>query len=93
MYHVTWRNGWWGRGALLAVALVVLAASGSFLFDRNSDGIDDGGLDLCLGPGALVHAPLFAGLVIISFLGPNALFSPASRPFPRSPPRVLRPQS
>ncbi len=42
--------GWWVKAVALAAALVLFALSGSFAFDRDHDGVDEGGLDF------MVHA-------------------------------------
>jgi len=43
-----WSSRWWGRGAVIAAALLMLAVALCF-FDTDRDGVDDpgSGLDLC----------------------------------------------
>ena len=80
---------WWGKGALIALAFLILVGAGTFLFDRNSDGVDDGGLDFWTPQAAPVAAPLFSGVAIISLTLTSALLLPGFLSSPRSPPTLL----
>ena len=83
------RNRWWVRGAVIAVALLVLA-TGLCLFDQDDHGADGRVLDLCLGIVAisLAIAP-FAGLLAAGW----AVNVPVAAPYaialhvPDPPPR------
>jgi hypothetical protein len=39
---------WWPRFVVLVLVAMLIGPGASFVFDRNGDGIDDGGLALCL---------------------------------------------
>lgn len=48
MSHQAWSSSWWGRGAVLAATLLMLAVA-LCLFDTDRDGVGDpgSGVDLC----------------------------------------------
>ena len=87
-------NGWWGRAAIAALALLVLAA-GLCCLEQGQGGMDDHGIlmDLCflmlLVP--VVILPL-AGLVLrglaVSLARPA--FAGVSLAVPKPPPRRIR---
>jgi hypothetical protein len=82
-------RGQWVQAAAVAVALLLFALGGSFAFDRDNDGIDDGGLSLLVE--ARVESPLLLSTGLI--LHPSS----QTRVFvhyrfgfaPRSPPTAL----
>jgi hypothetical protein len=56
-------TGGWVQAAALAVALLLFALGGSFAFDRDNDGDDDGGLSVLLEARVEVPLLLFTGLI------------------------------
>jgi hypothetical protein len=56
-------TGGWVPAAALAVALLLFALGGSFAFDRDNDGDDDGGLSVLLE--ARVEVPLLLFIELI----------------------------
>lgn len=78
--------GWWVKAVALAAALVLFALVGSLAFDRDYDGIDDGGLDF------LVHATfespafLLIGLTLLASARTRASVHYRFGSTPRSPP-------
>ncbi len=78
MIRAVWLKRWWGPGAAFAAALLVLTPSGSFLFDRNYDGADDGGPDVCIWPAAALPIYLVIGLVLLSGTVASIVFHPSS---------------
>ena len=51
------------KAVALAAALLVFALSGSFAFDRDHDGLDDGGLDFMVDAGVEILPLLLTGLI------------------------------
>jgi hypothetical protein len=81
-------KSWWGRAGLIGAAPAVLLGSGTVLFDRNGDGVDDGGLDLC-GPLPLpVPDPRSMAHLVSTVDLPRLLLLAGFLPSPRSPPLV-----
>jgi hypothetical protein len=72
--------------ALCAAAVWLVAGGWSCLFDRNGDGVDDGGLDLCAHTASAASPPLVSPLRVVDRDRPGALVSDPFRPLPRSPP-------
>jgi hypothetical protein len=87
MRRGAWVKRWWGRSALIGAALVVLLGSGTVLFDRNADGVDDGGLDLCAPPHPQVPDPLIATYLVVNPNLSSLLLLPGFLHSPRSPPK------
>ena len=70
-----------------SVAVLLSAVSGVYLFDRNNDGIDDGGLDLHFAATDAIHLPpipLIVGCIRRSCPRIRLTRYPCSNP--RSPP-------
>lgn len=77
---------WWVKAVALAGVLVLFALGGSFAFDRDHDGIDDGGLDFMIDASVEIPQLLFTGL---SPLASSRTCAPLRYCFgstPRSPP-------
>ena len=82
-------NGWSGKSALLWAELLVLLVSGTVLFDRNADGVDDDGLDLWGPAHPLVPDPLISNRSVSSVTLPSLLLLTGFLSSPRSPPKLL----
>jgi hypothetical protein len=80
---------WWGRGAAIAAAVLLCLATGSLVFDRNYDGVDDGGLDLCLGTAVAISLPEFPAHVAVGWTFPPVTPLRVSGTTPRSPPAIF----
>ena len=82
-------NRWCGESVLIGAALLVFLVSGTVLFDRNADGVDDGGLDLWGPAHPLVPDPLIANRFVSSVTLPSLLLLTGFLSSPRSPPKLL----
>ena len=71
---------------LIGAALLVLLGSGTVMFDRNGDGVDDGGLDLCSPPHPRVPEPLITYYLVAN---PTLPSLPGFLDTPRLPPKHL----
>jgi hypothetical protein len=78
--------GWWVKAVALAAALLLFALSGSFAFDRDYDGIDDGGLDFMVDASVEIPQFLFIGLILLELCGTRASVHYRFGGTPRSPP-------
>lgn len=58
--------GWWVKAVALAAALLLFALGGSFAFDRDHDGIDDGGLDFMVDASVEIPQLLPTGLILLA---------------------------
>jgi hypothetical protein len=58
--------GWWVKAVALAAALVLFVLSGAFAFDRDHDGIDDGGLDFMVDASVEIPQLLLTGPVLLA---------------------------
>ncbi len=77
---------WWGRSVLIGVVLMVLLGSSTVMFDRNTDGVDDGGLDLYLPRRPHVPEPLITNYL---FANSNLPSLPGFLHTPQPPPKHL----
>lgn len=87
MRRGTWVMRWWGRCGLIGAVLLVLLGSGTVVFDRNADGIDDGGLNLCTPLHPLVPNSLMTNSLVVNPNLPSLLLLSEFLHSPRSPPR------
>ncbi len=78
---------WVRKGAVLEAALVLLLGIAPFVFDRDNDGADDGGLGVCPALGWLLPFPLPGGLVLSRSILPRPPLLARLGFSPRSPPR------
>ncbi len=78
---------WWDRSGLIETARLMLLGSGTVVFDRNADGVDDGGLDLCAPPHPLVPDPLMTNSLLVNPNLLSLLLLSEGLHSPRSPPR------
>src|SRR5438128_65248 len=79
----------WLRLAVLALVVLLPGAGSAYVFDRDGDGVDDGGLDL--GPPAAFQGSVLSllGLLLVgrALWNEELLTRVSSRP--RSPPSLL----
>ena len=85
----SWTRTGWARVTLGAAAVWLVAIGWAYLFDRNGDGVDDGGLDLCARTASGVSPPLVSTLLVVHGNRPGAVVSDSFRLSPRSPPGFL----
>ena len=78
--------GRWVQLAAVAVALLLFALGGSFAFDRNNDGIDDGGLSFLVEVRVEIPLLLFTGLILLPSSQTRGSLHYRFGSAPRSPP-------
>jgi hypothetical protein len=66
--------------------LLLVAFGGPFVFDRNGDGVDDGGLDLSLATAVVIALAESSELAPARWTLPPLKLSRVSLATPRSPP-------
>jgi hypothetical protein len=77
---------WWVKAVALAADLVLFALGGSFAFDRDHDGIDDGGLDFMVDASVEIPQSLLTGLILLASPRTRASIRYRFGCTPRSPP-------
>jgi len=77
---------WWVKAVAFAAALVLVALSGSVAFDRDHDGIDDGGLDVMVDASVEIPHLLLTGLILRASSRTFASVRYSFGSTPRSPP-------
>lgn len=83
----------WLQIVVLALIVLLLEAGSSYVFDRDRDGVDDGGLDLDHSPAAFLDFVLFLlALLPVRWVRSHQGLLPGVCTRPRSPPS-LRPAS
>ncbi len=77
---------WWPRFVVLVLVATLIGPGASLVFDRNGDGIDDGGLALCLPE--TFEAPRVAAVALlkVTLSGPRPALVSGLCVNPRSPP-------
>lgn len=75
-----------GRTAIFAATLLLALLAGSLALDRDQNGADDGGLDLCFVSTSEILLPGFVGMILVAWMFPHMPLVPAGCSSPRSPP-------
>ncbi len=75
-----------GRTAIFAAVLLLALIAGSLALDRDQNGSDDGGLDLCFVPAPEILLPGLAGLILVVWKLPHMPLVSGGCSSPRSPP-------
>lgn len=78
---------WWHSTAIILLVALLPGTGASFAFDRNGDGIDDGGLALCLPERLEPPAIAAAGYHVAAAAAPRVDLVLHTNLAPRSPPR------
>jgi len=80
-------TGRWVQAAAVAVTLLPFVLGGSFAFDRDNDGIDDGGLSFLVEVRVEILLLLFTGLILLPSSRTRGSLHYRFGCAPRSPPK------
>ena len=75
-----------GRTAIFAAVFLLSLIAGSLALDRDQNGTDDGGLDLCFVSAFEILLPGFAGMIPVVWKLPHMPLVSGGCSSPRSPP-------